>query len=135
MAILLACISHILPSYAQPMLLNAVYPYPSEEQHCLLIDKQGLIWIGSNAGIKSYDGYRFKSYRSNATTPNILPSNNVLCMTEGNDDVLWIGTRNGLVSMDTSPLSSTVFHTTSALSAPSGHLPLEGKAVFILRGT
>ena len=100
MAILLACISHILPSYAQPRLLNAVYPYPSEEQHCLLIDKQGLIWIGSNAGIKSYDGYRFKSYRSNATTPNILPSNKVLCMTEGNDDVLWIGTRNGLVSMD-----------------------------------
>ena len=74
MAILLACISHILPSYAQPRLLNAVYPYPSEEQHCLLIDKQGLIWIGSNAGIKSYDGYRFKSYRSNTTTPNILPS-------------------------------------------------------------
>ncbi len=35
----------------------------------------------------------------------------------------------------TSPLSSSVFHTAPALSAPSGHLPLEGKAVFILRGT
>ena len=100
LSVLLVGILYILPSHAQPRLLNAVYPYPSEEQHCLLIDKQGLIWIGSNAGIKSYDGYRFKSYRSNATTPNILPSNNVLCMTEGNDDVLWIGTRNGLVSMD-----------------------------------
>ena len=29
----------------------------------------------------------------------------------------------------------TLFHPASALSAPSGHLPLEGKAVFILRGT
>ena len=28
----------------------------------------------------------------------------------------------------TSPLSSAVFHTASALSAPLGHLPLEGKA-------
>ena len=28
----------------------------------------------------------------------------------------------------TSPLSSSLFHTASALSAPSGHLPLEGKA-------
>ena len=28
----------------------------------------------------------------------------------------------------TSPLSSSVFHTMSALSAPAGHLPLEGKA-------
>ena len=29
----------------------------------------------------------------------------------------------------TSPLFSSVFHTASALSAPSGHLPLEGKAM------
>ena len=28
-----------------------------------------------------------------------------------------------------SPFSSSVFHTASALSAPSGHLPLEGKAL------
>ena len=28
----------------------------------------------------------------------------------------------------TSPLSSSVFHTAGALSAPAGHLPLEGKA-------
>lgn len=100
LVILLSILLYILPSHAQPRLLNAVYPSPSEEQRCLLIDRQGLIWIGSNAGIKSYDGYGFKYYRSNATTPNILPSNNVLCMTEGNDDVLWIGTRNGLASMD-----------------------------------
>lgn len=83
-----------------PRLLNAVYPSASEEQRCLLIDKQGLVWIGSDAGIKSYDGYRFKSYKSDATTPNIFPSNTVLSLTEGKDDVLWIGTRNGLVSMD-----------------------------------
>ena len=28
----------------------------------------------------------------------------------------------------TSPFSSSLFHAASALSAPSGHLPLEGKA-------
>ena len=28
----------------------------------------------------------------------------------------------------TSPLSSSVFHAACALSAPTGHLPLEGKA-------
>ena len=27
----------------------------------------------------------------------------------------------------------TLFHTASALSAPSGHLPLEGKAIYIKR--
>ncbi len=84
----------------QPRVLNAVYPSASEEQQCLLIDKQGLIWMGSDGGVKFYDGYRFKSYRIDATTPNILPSNTVLSLAEGKDDVLWIGTRNGLVSMD-----------------------------------
>ena len=81
-------------------LLNVVYPSASEEQKCLIIDKQGLIWVGTDGGLKSYDGYRFKSYRSDATSPNILPNNTVLSLTEGKDDVLWIGTRNGLVSMD-----------------------------------
>ena len=41
--VLLVGMSYILPSHAQPRLLNAVYPYPSEEQNCLLIDKQGLV--------------------------------------------------------------------------------------------
>ena len=31
----------------------------------------------------------------------------------------------------TSPFSSFIFHTASALSAPLGHLPLEGKALFV----
>ena len=81
-------------------LLNVVHPSASEEQKCLIIDKQGLIWIGTDGGLKSYDGYRFKSYRSDVTTPHILPNNTVLSLTEGKDDVLWIGTRNGLASMD-----------------------------------
>ena len=76
----------------------------------MLIDKQGLIWLGSDAGLESYDGYRFKTYRSNATTPNILPSNTILCMTEGLDDVIWIGTRNGLVSMDKRTGKFTTYH-------------------------
>lgn len=94
LALPLSAINH------QPRVLNAVYPSASEEQQCLLIDKQGLIWIGSDAGIKSYDGYRFKTFRNDANTPNRLPSNNVLSLTEGKDDVLWIGTRNGLASMN-----------------------------------
>ena len=110
LATLLLNISFPLNIKAQPRLLNAVYPYASEEQHCMLIDKEGLIWIGSDAGIKSYDGYRFKSYKNDAITPNLLPSNNVLCMTEGHDEVLWIGTRNGLVSMDKKTGKFTTHH-------------------------
>lgn len=112
------CIIAILMMYTSsihafnylPRLLNSVYPSASEEQKCMLIDKQGLIWIGSDGGVNSYDGYRFKNYRSDATSPNILPSNTVLSLTEGKDDVLWIGTRNGLVSMDKRSGKFTTHH-------------------------
>ena len=81
-------------------LINTIMPPASVEQKCMLIDSQGLLWMGTNSGVKSYDGYRFTSYRSDATTPNILPNNAVLSMTEDHDNCLWIGTRNGLVCMD-----------------------------------
>lgn len=80
--------------------LNTVYPSPSEEQKCMLIDDKGVIWIGSDFGLKAYDGYHFTSYRNDTNTPNILPHNTVLSLAEGKDDCLWIGTRNGLVKMN-----------------------------------
>lgn len=80
--------------------LNVAYPSTSIEQKCMLIDRQGLIWLGTNSGVKSYDGYRFTTYRSDAQSPNILPNNSVLSMTEDHNNCLWIGTRNGLVCMD-----------------------------------
>lgn len=90
--------------------LNAVYPSASIEQKCMLIDRQGLLWLGTNSGIKSYDGYRFNTYRSDAQSPNILPNNQVLSMTEDNNNCLWIGTRNGLVCMDKKCGSFTTYH-------------------------
>ena len=107
---LMLCMGDMIATPYSYRLLNAVYPSASEGQRCLLIDKEGLIWIGSDEGIKSYDGYRFKTFRSNAFSPNILPSNTVLSLTEGKDEVLWIGTRNGLVSMDKKTGKFTTHH-------------------------
>mgnify|MGYP002520771627 FL=1 len=103
--ILVLCllISSAAPIFSQTggvRVLNAIFPSPSEKQRCMLIDHQGIIWIGSDFGLKSYDGYRFTSFRSDATSPNILPHNTVLSLAEGKDNCLWIGTRNGLVKMD-----------------------------------
>ena len=69
-------------------LINTIMPPASIEQKCMLIDRQGLLWMGTNSGIKSYDGYRFTSYRSDAHTPNIMPNNNVLSMTEDKNDCM-----------------------------------------------
>jgi ligand-binding sensor domain-containing protein/DNA-binding response OmpR family regulator/two-component sensor histidine kinase len=81
-------------------MLSPIEISPSDELRCIYFDHQGLMWIGTNSGLKSYNGYSMTTYKSDAFSPGILPNNTVLCITEDNNNRLWIGTRNGLVRMD-----------------------------------
>ncbi len=72
----------------------------TEDARCLMFDHFGLMWIGTDQGLHSFDGYHFKPYRSNAYSPGILPNNYVRCMTKDKKDGIWIGTRDGLVRYD-----------------------------------
>nr|MBP7471928.1 response regulator [Prevotella sp.] len=74
---------------------------PSDEARCMYLDKMGRMWIGTSSGLKLYDGYSLQTYKSTARTPGILPNNNVMSITEGNDHSIWIGTLNGLVRLST----------------------------------
>jgi ligand-binding sensor domain-containing protein/AraC-like DNA-binding protein len=65
-----------------------------------MFDHYGLMWVGTDQGLRSFDGYDFKTYRSDAYSPGILPNNYVRSMTEDQHDGLWIGTRDGLVRHD-----------------------------------
>ena len=71
----------------------------SEELHCLYFDRQGMMWIGTNVGLKSYDGYTMLTIKTGLYSPEIFPSNDILCITQDNNDNLFLGTRNGLVKM------------------------------------
>lgn len=62
-----------------------------------MFDHYGLMWIGTDQGLRSFDGYSFKTYRSDAYSPGLLPNNYVQAIAEAGDDQLWIGTRDGLV--------------------------------------
>ena len=72
----------------------------SDELRCIFLDKQGLMWLGTNSGLKVYDGYMMRTFKSDAFSPGILPNNQVRCITEDHHNCLWIGTCNGLVKMD-----------------------------------
>lgn len=98
----------LILSAATGMAAN-VFPYrsfepvqttPSENVNCIFFDSDGLLWAGTNFGLKMYDGYAFKTYRSDTNTPGILPNNTVRSITSDHDGGLWIGTLNGLVRMD-----------------------------------
>ena len=80
--------------------LSPITISPTEEVNCMFFDREGLMWVGTNAGVKSYDGYQVKTFRSNAFSPGILPNNTIRSMAEDQHDNLWLGTRNGLVRMN-----------------------------------
>ena len=84
---------------AQRMPLRIVSQTPvqgAEEARSLMFDQDGLMWIGTDQGVRTYDGYRFRTYRNDAYSPGILPNNYVLEITEAPDDKLWLGTHDGL---------------------------------------
>jgi signal transduction histidine kinase/ligand-binding sensor domain-containing protein/DNA-binding NarL/FixJ family response regulator len=58
------------------------------------------MWLGTSSGLKVYDGYTMKTFKTNAFSPHILSNNIVYCITEDHQDHLWIGTENGLVRLD-----------------------------------
>ncbi|MEO8149542.1 MAG: two-component regulator propeller domain-containing protein [Bacteroidia bacterium] len=62
---------------------------------CIYQDIKGLMWLGTQEGLNSYDGYVFKTYKHNPDNDNSLSSSAILCITENKDNTLWIGTDGG----------------------------------------
>ena len=88
-----------------PILLS-----PSENAFCMMFDHRGVLWIGTNNGLKSYDGDQVRTYRSDAYSPHLLPNNTVRSLAEDKHDRLWVGTRNGLQRFDLRTGQVTTFH-------------------------
>ena len=88
-----------------PLLLS-----PSENAFCMMFDHRGVLWIGTNNGLKSYDGYNVRTYRSDAYSPHLLPNNTVRSLAEDKNHRLWVGTRNGLLRLDLRTGLLTTFH-------------------------
>ena len=100
----LVCMAFPLRSFP-PLLLS-----PSENAFCMMFDHRGVLWIGTNNGLKSYDGYQVRTYRSDAYSPHLLPNNTVRSLAEDKDNRLWVGTRNGLLRLDLRTGAVTTFH-------------------------
>ena len=64
---------------------------------CSLQDAEGFWWYGGKGtGLCRYDGYETEAFRSDRQHPDLLRSNDVLCMAEhkGNAEI-WFGTKEG----------------------------------------
>lgn len=62
---------------------------------CILQDKKGFIWLGTQDGLTRYDGYKFVTYKNDPANPRTLSNNFVTDITEDKQGRFWIGTWGG----------------------------------------
>lgn len=63
--------------------------------YCLLQDRNGYIWIGTQNGLNKYNGYSFEVYRSNEqqNETDEFIGKNISALFEDSNGNLWVGTR------------------------------------------
>jgi ligand-binding sensor domain-containing protein/serine phosphatase RsbU (regulator of sigma subunit) len=61
---------------------------------CILQDKRGFMWFGTQDGLNRYDGYEFRIFRSDPANPNSLSDNFIVLLAEDAGGTLWVGTLN-----------------------------------------
>lgn len=63
---------------------------------CLLEDRDGLIWIGTEDGLNMFDGYNFTYYKHEFRNPGSISHNQINALYEDRQGQIWIGTSDGL---------------------------------------
>jgi PAS domain S-box-containing protein len=63
--------------------------------NCIIQDRKGFIWIGTQDGLNQYDGLRFTIYTHDPEDPHSLPDSNILALHEDSQGNIWIGTLAG----------------------------------------
>lgn len=66
-----------------------------EDINCIIQDKKGFLWIGTESGLNRYDGYEFKIFKYNQNDKNSLPNNSIWSLYEDKKSNIWIGTKSG----------------------------------------
>lgn len=60
--------------------------------NCMVQDKQGYIWIGTDDGLNRFDGYSFKQYYYDRADSTSLISNRITALYEDRKGQIWVGT-------------------------------------------
>jgi signal transduction histidine kinase/ligand-binding sensor domain-containing protein/CheY-like chemotaxis protein/HPt (histidine-containing phosphotransfer) domain-containing protein len=83
-------------------------------------DRDGFIWIGSQAGLSRFDGYRVTVYRNNVGEPASLANNWVRVLHVDAGGRLWVGTDGGLDRFEPASQGFTHFAAPEPVKRGSG---------------
>ncbi|MDQ8005871.1 MAG: two-component regulator propeller domain-containing protein [Pedobacter sp.] len=67
---------------------------------CLLQDKYGFIWIGTEDGLNKFDGYEFTIYKHDNADSTSISHNQINALYEDTDGKIWVATSKGLNVFD-----------------------------------
>lgn len=82
---------------------------PQHTVNCIIQDKHGFMWFGTQDGMARYDGYSFRTYRSEPGNPNSLSNNYIWDIHEDSLGTFWISSfGGGLTRFD--PATETFEH-------------------------
>ncbi len=99
LAILLGIAFFVSHRVAQKLEFTHFYTYDGLSHSTITAieqDYQGFMWFGTFNGLNRFDGYSFKTYKSNPANPNTLTSSHIESIFEDSKNNLWIGTADGV---------------------------------------
>jgi len=86
--------------------------------YCMIQDRQGFLWFGTEGGLNRYDGFRFQVFHAEKGVPNTLGDDRILHLMEDRRGYIWIATRNeGFTILD--PVTMRMI-TVRSSEAPGG---------------
>ncbi|MHB1687658.1 MAG: ligand-binding sensor domain-containing protein [Ignavibacteriaceae bacterium] len=99
---LLFCLIFFAPVNFFPQVRDLNFDFISTDKglsqntiHCILQDRQGFMWFGTEDGLDRYDGYNFTVFKNDPRDPNSIPDNFIWTIYEDHEGTIWVGTNNG----------------------------------------
>ncbi|MBK7159905.1 MAG: hypothetical protein IPH77_15560 [Ignavibacteria bacterium] len=62
---------------------------------CIIQDRQGFMWFGTQDGLNRYDGYKFIVYKKDVSVKNTLSNNNINCLYEDSEAISGLALPGG----------------------------------------
>ena len=80
------------------------------DANCLVQDSLGMIWIGTNAGLQSYDGYELQTFDYYPEGNRFFQSHNRIHSMARTGNRLWLGTGSGLTCFNLNTHRYTTYY-------------------------
>lgn len=63
--------------------------------YCILQDKDGYMWFGTQEGLNKYDGHNIKIFKHSTDNKRSICNNYIRALFEDKSGIIWVGTLNG----------------------------------------